>query len=87
MPGNRTPKGRAVIEAILSWTGAPVRVEEVRVSDAAAVLDVGTGIPTAPNVHETARAINPGARIVYVDIDPVAVELKVVKAWLNALNV
>jgi hypothetical protein len=33
-------------------------------------LDVGTGIPTAPNVHETARAINPAARVVYVDNDP-----------------
>ncbi len=33
-------------------------------------LDIGTGIPTAPNVHETARAINPAARVVYVDIDP-----------------
>lgn len=33
-------------------------------------IDVGTGIPTAPNVHETARAINPEARVVYVDNDP-----------------
>ncbi|MDF5751416.1 SAM-dependent methyltransferase [Spongiactinospora sp. TRM90649] len=34
-------------------------------------LDVGTGIPTAPNVHETAKAINPDARVVYVDYDPI----------------
>ncbi|GGK66372.1 hypothetical protein Sme01_10880 [Sphaerisporangium melleum] len=34
-------------------------------------LDVGTGIPTAPNVHETARAVDPEARVVYVDYDPV----------------
>ncbi|GAA0908339.1 SAM-dependent methyltransferase [Virgisporangium ochraceum] len=33
-------------------------------------LDVGTGIPTAPNVHETARAVNSASRVVYVDIDP-----------------
>jgi hypothetical protein len=32
-------------------------------------LDVGTGIPTAPNVHGTAHAINPDARVVYVDND------------------
>jgi hypothetical protein len=32
-------------------------------------LDVGTGIPTAPNVHGTARAMNPAARVVYVDND------------------
>jgi hypothetical protein len=33
-------------------------------------LDVGSGIPTAPNVHQTARAISPDARVVYVDSDP-----------------
>ena len=33
-------------------------------------LDVGTGLPTAPNVHEVAQGINPTARIVYVDNDP-----------------
>ncbi len=34
-------------------------------------LDIGTGIPTSPNVHEVAQAINPAARIVYVDNDPI----------------
>jgi hypothetical protein len=34
-------------------------------------LDVGTGIPTAPNVHEVARAARAGARVVYADNDPV----------------
>ena len=37
-------------------------------------LDVGSGIPTAGNVHEVAQAAAPDARVVYVDIDPVAVE-------------
>jgi hypothetical protein len=36
-------------------------------------LDLGSGIPTARNVHEIAQAANPGARVAYVDIDPVAV--------------
>ncbi|MFI1704009.1 SAM-dependent methyltransferase [Streptomyces griseoruber] len=36
-------------------------------------LDVGSGIPTFGNVHEVARAASPGARVVYVDHDPVAV--------------
>lgn len=36
-------------------------------------LDVGSGIPTVGNVHEVARAALPDARVVYVDIDPVAV--------------
>lgn len=35
-------------------------------------LDVGSGIPTFGAVHEVARQIRPGARVVYVDIDPVA---------------
>ncbi|MGH2369527.1 MAG: SAM-dependent methyltransferase, partial [Chloroflexota bacterium] len=36
-------------------------------------LDLGSGIPTVGNVHEVAQEAHPGARIVYVDIDPVAV--------------
>jgi S-adenosyl methyltransferase len=34
-------------------------------------LDIGTGIPTSPNVHEIVQAITPEARIVYVDNDPI----------------
>ena len=34
-------------------------------------LDLGTGIPTSPNVHEVARQAEPGATVVYVDNDPV----------------
>ncbi|CAL9353734.1 hypothetical protein SUDANB145_00519 [Streptomyces sp. enrichment culture] len=36
-------------------------------------LDIGSGIPTFGNVHEVARRACPGARVVYVDHDPVAV--------------
>jgi SAM-dependent methyltransferase len=36
-------------------------------------LDLGSGIPTVGNVHEVAQAIDPAARVVYVDVDPVAV--------------
>ena len=36
-------------------------------------LDIGSGIPTFGAVHEVARAIRPGAEVVYVDRDPVAV--------------
>jgi trans-aconitate methyltransferase len=35
-------------------------------------LDIGTGIPTANNTHEVAQRAAPGARIVYVDNDPIA---------------
>ena len=36
-------------------------------------LDIGSGIPTRGNVHEVAQKAAPDARVVYVDIDPVAV--------------
>ena len=36
-------------------------------------LDIGSGIPTQGNVHEIAQAAVPDARVVYCDIDPVAV--------------
>ena len=36
-------------------------------------LDIGSGLPTVGNVHLVAQAANPAARIVYVDIDPIAV--------------
>ncbi|AHH15588.1 putative S-adenosyl methyltransferase [Nocardia nova SH22a] len=37
-------------------------------------LDIGSGVPTVGNVHEIALAADPTAHVVYVDIDPVAVE-------------
>ncbi|MFF3504964.1 SAM-dependent methyltransferase [Streptomyces sp. NPDC003247] len=34
-------------------------------------LDIGTGIPTSPNLHEVAQSTDPAARVVYVDNDPI----------------
>lgn len=42
-------------------------------------IDLGAGLPTAPNVHEVARSVIPDARVAYVDHDPV------VLAYGNAL--
>lgn len=36
-------------------------------------LDLGSGIPSMGNVHELVERANPTARVVYVDIDPIAV--------------
>ena len=36
-------------------------------------LDLGSGIPTVGNVHETARRAAPDARVVYVDFEDIAV--------------
>jgi hypothetical protein len=33
-------------------------------------LDIGTGLPTADNVHEVAQSVAPTARVVYADNDP-----------------
>ncbi|MFC4588258.1 SAM-dependent methyltransferase [Sphaerisporangium corydalis] len=35
-------------------------------------LDIGSGLPTRENVHQVAQGIDPDARVVYVDRDPVA---------------
>ncbi|GGW89542.1 hypothetical protein GCM10010297_08820 [Streptomyces malachitofuscus] len=34
-------------------------------------LDIGTGIPTEPNLHQVAQEIVPDARVVYCDNDPI----------------
>jgi hypothetical protein len=34
-------------------------------------LDLGSGLPTADNVHQVAQRVNPAARVAYVDKDPV----------------
>ncbi|MGH3585014.1 MAG: SAM-dependent methyltransferase [Pseudonocardia sp.] len=34
-------------------------------------LDIGTGIPTSPNLHEVVQAVAPDARVVYSDNDPI----------------
>lgn len=36
-------------------------------------LDIGSGIPTEGNVHQVAQEAAPGSRVVYADIDPIAV--------------
>ncbi|MER5550241.1 SAM-dependent methyltransferase [Streptomyces sp. NPDC002793] len=34
-------------------------------------LDLGTGIPTSPNLHQVVQAVTPRARVVYADNDPI----------------
>ncbi|MBO3674293.1 SAM-dependent methyltransferase [Streptomyces sp. NEAU-YJ-81] len=34
-------------------------------------LDIGTGIPTEPNLHQVAQEIAPDSRVVYADNDPI----------------
>ncbi|MFE7750434.1 SAM-dependent methyltransferase [Streptomyces sp. NPDC057428] len=34
-------------------------------------LDIGTGIPTAPNLHQIVQAVTPQSRVIYADNDPI----------------
>ncbi|HEX4830876.1 MAG TPA: SAM-dependent methyltransferase [Trebonia sp.] len=36
-------------------------------------IDLGAGLPTGTSTHQSAQAVQPGARVVYVDRDPVVV--------------
>jgi hypothetical protein len=44
-------------------------------------LDIGTGIPTEPNLHQVAQEVESAARVVYVDNDPLV--LAHARALLN----
>jgi hypothetical protein len=65
------PQVRTLARANRDFLGRAVRflVE----SGVRQFIDLGSGIPTQGNVHEVAQAASPGARVVYVDNDPVAV--------------
>lgn len=65
------PQARTLARANRAFLGRAVRflVE----SGVRQFLDLGSGIPTQGNVHEVAQSVSPGARVVYVDNDPVAV--------------
>jgi hypothetical protein len=78
------PADRAAAESMLAeWPSLRVAMRENRkfmhrvtrylVEEAGIrqFLDVGTGIPTSPNLHEIAQAVAPESRVVYVDNDPI----------------
>ena len=54
-------------------------VEKMAAAGVSQYLDIGSGLPTSPNVHEVACATIPDARVVYVDVDPVVVNHSRVK--------
>ncbi|UNT00040.1 SAM-dependent methyltransferase [Streptomyces tubbatahanensis] len=37
-------------------------------------LDIGSGIPTEPNLHQIAQSVAPDARVVYTDSDPIVLQ-------------
>jgi hypothetical protein len=65
------PQVRTLARANRDFLGRAVRF--LVASGVRQFIDLGSGIPTQGNVHEVAQAAGPGARVVYVDNDPVAV--------------
>ena len=53
---------RAFMQRAVSFLAAEAGIRQF--------LDIGTGLPTADNVHDVAQRIAPQSRIVYVDNDP-----------------
>jgi len=75
---------RVAAEAsVQAWPALPISMRTTRTFMERAVrrlaedykvrqfLDIGTGIPKSPNVHEIAQAVAPEARVGYVDNDPI----------------
>ena len=64
-PHSRVPprENRAFLRRAVRFLAAEQGIDQF--------LDIGTGIPSAPNVHHVAQAVHPGARVVYVDHDPI----------------
>ena len=64
-PNSRIPprENRAFLRRVVSYLARDAGISQF--------LDIGTGIPTSPNVHEIAQDADPQARVVYVDNDPI----------------
>ncbi len=54
---------RAFMHRATRWLGTQAGIRQY--------LDIGTGIPTEPNLHQIAQQVAPEARIVYCDNDPI----------------
>lgn len=63
------PEARIGVRANRAFLGRAVR--HVIGTGVRQILDIGTGLPTSPNVHETALEVAPDIRIAYVDNDPI----------------
>jgi O-methyltransferase involved in polyketide biosynthesis len=65
----RSPEAPLMAQANRKFLGRAVRylASEAGIRQ---FLDLGTGLPTRGSVHHVAQAIAPGARVVYVDKDP-----------------
>jgi hypothetical protein len=65
------PNVRAAARANREFLGRAVRL--LAEAGIRQFLDIGSGIPTQGNVHEVAQRADPAARVIYADVDPVAI--------------
>ncbi len=56
-------ENRAFLNRVVHYLAAEAGIRQF--------LDIGSGLPTASNVHEVAQGIAPECRVVYVDNDPI----------------
>ena len=61
--GTAMRENRAVMRRMTAFLAGEAGVRQF--------LDIGTGLPTSPNLHEVAQERAPSARVVYVDNDPI----------------
>ena len=75
------PTARTAARENRAFLGRAVRylAEEAGITQ---FLDIGSGLPSVGNVHEVAQDVNPPARVVYVDNDPIV--LAHARALLNS---
>ena len=66
------PNIRAIARANRDFLGRAVRFLTTE-AGIRQFIDIGSGIPTGRNVHEVAQETAPGSRVVYADVDEVAV--------------
>src|SRR6266567_4666263 len=58
------PESRRFAERAVTWVAGQGVTQ---------FIDLGAGLPTAPNTHVTAQAASPAAAVAYVDNDPVVI--------------
>jgi hypothetical protein len=67
----RIPAIRPIARANRAFLGRAVRL--LAQAGIGQFVDIGSGIPAERNVHEVTQRADPAARVVYVDMDPVAI--------------
>jgi O-methyltransferase involved in polyketide biosynthesis len=58
------PESRRFVERAVTWVAGQGITQ---------FIDLGAGLPTAPNTHVTVQQASPGAAVAYVDNDPVVI--------------